>query len=152
MKWMRQALLTRTNSICMQIKFLILTLLCLLTACEGAPNAAKPMNWVFKHMPEDAPPTYKSGWQDGCESGLTVKTNDFYRTFYRLKQDVNLIHDPYYYNAWKSSFDYCRTYAYGMLKEANLRGGQPEKGGGIPKPVGVLQLLDNMGPGITSRW
>ena len=42
--------------------------------------------------------------------------------------------------------------AYGMLKEANLRGSLPDKGGGIPKPVGVLQLLDNMGPGITARW
>lgn len=134
------------------MKLFVIMAILLLTACQSAPDKLKPMNWVFSQMPQDAPPAYKSGWQDGCESGLTVKSNDFYKTFYRLKQNTDLIHDPYYYNAWKSSFDYCRTYVYGMLKESGLRGGQPELGGGIPKPIGIMQLLENLGPGTSARW
>lgn len=150
MRLMRLALLIQTGNVSMKLAT-VLWLLCLLTACEGAPDKIKPMNWVFNQMPENAPPTYKVGWQDGCESGLTVKSNDLYRTFYRLKQNTDLIHDPYYYNAWKSSFDYCRAYVYGMLKEADMRNDQPNSGG-IRKPIGILQLIDNLGPTTTARW
>ena len=130
----------------------ILASLFLLTACEGAPDKMKPLNFVFSHMPENAPETYKIGWQHGCESGLTVKSNDFYKSFYRLRQDINLLHDPYYYNAWKSSFDYCRAYVYGMLKEAGMRSKLPTEGGGIPKPMGILQIMDNWGSQTSDRW
>lgn len=133
-------------------RIFIITLLLCITGCQGTPDRLKPLNYVFNHMPEYAPETYKIGWQQGCESGMTVKSNDFYKSFYRLKQEPTLIHDPYYYRAWKSSFDYCRTYVYGMLKEAGMRSKLPGNGGGIPKPIGVLQIMDNWGAQTSDRW
>lgn len=99
-------------------------------------------------MPE-GPEEYQQGWQDGCTSGLSVKTNDFYRTFYSYTMHNELLQDPYYYRAWKSSFDYCRAYAYGALKEANMRNSQPHD---PIKQQGILNIIDNWGPGISARW
>lgn len=121
----------------------------LLSACSHTAEQLKPMHMIFNHMP-DGPIEYQQGWQDGCTSGLTVKTNDFYRTFYRYTLNKEMLSDAYYYRAWKSSFDYCRAYAYGMLKEANMRNSQPNDA--IPNPQGILSIMNNWGPGITSRW
>ena len=129
--------------------YITLIFLCLsLSSCASIKDKMKPLKLVFDHKPA-GPFEYEQGWDDGCESGLSVKPNDYYRTFYRYKQQNNLLHNPYYYRAWKTSFDYCRAYAYGMLKEAGMRNSQPHD------PIhqqGILNIMGNWGPGITARW
>ncbi len=102
-------------------KIFALFFVALLGGCYNAPDHLKPMPWLFKQMPNDAPNNYKRGWKDGCESGLASMTNSFYRTFYTFKQDATLRRDPTYYTAWKDTYNFCRHYAYGTLRESGQR-------------------------------
>jgi hypothetical protein len=104
-------------------------------------NAMKPMPWIFKQMPEHAPEEYKKGWKEGCESGLASMTNDYYKTFYTFKQDAGLIKNEIYYKAWKDTFNFCRHYAYGIVRESNTRMRTPDDPDQF-SPYG--QGIDNM--------
>lgn len=86
-----------------------------------APDAIKPGSWIFNQMPQNAPENFKRGWRDGCESGLATMTNGFWRDFYRWTQDKELRKDPLYYTVWQDTYTYCRHYAYGLIRQANLR-------------------------------
>ncbi len=100
---------------------LIIILLLGLSGCYNAPDAVKPMSWLLKQMPDDAPNKYKVGWKDGCESGMSSMTNTMYKTFYSFKQDKNLRKDPTYYKAWKDTYTFCRHYVYGTLRQGDQR-------------------------------
>lgn len=93
----------------------------MLPGCYNAPDFAKPMSWIFDHMPEDAPNNFKRGWRDGCESGMSSMTNTAYKTFYSFKQDPQLRRDPTYYKTWKDTYTYCRHYVYGTVRQGNQR-------------------------------
>lgn len=93
----------------------------LLAGCYNAPDALKPMPWIFDMMPKDAPNNYKRGWKDGCESGMANMTNSFYRKFYTFRQNQALREDATYYKTWKDTYNFCRHYAYGTLRESNQR-------------------------------
>jgi len=99
----------------------ILATIFLLSGCYSAPHAVKPHGWLFKQVPQDAPNKYKLGWKDGCESGLSSMTNTAYKTFYSFKQDPVLRENPVYYKAWKDTYNFCRHYAYGTIRQADLR-------------------------------
>lgn len=111
-----------------KIPFLILMSL-FLSSCitQGVKETLKPAKWIFKQAPK-GPPEYVEGWNDGCESGLAAMTNDYYKTFYTFQQNNTLISNELYYKAWKDTFHFCRHYAYGILKEADLRMDNPEGG------------------------
>lgn len=94
-------------------------------------------------MPHDGSPEYKQGWKDGCETGLSSMTNDYYRAFYQYRVDVNLVNNETYYRAWKDTFNYCRHYAYGTLKESDLRMKLP--GAGISQPGDDVHGVFNFG-------
>lgn len=93
----------------------------LLSGCYSAPDAVKPMSWLFDQMPQDAPTKYKLGWKDGCESGISNMTETTYKTFYSFKQNAELRRDPTYYKAWKDTYDFCRHYVYGTIRQADIR-------------------------------
>lgn len=73
---------------------------------------------VFKPTPfamgkePDGPPDFKKGWHDGCETGLGTMTTNYYKTFYKFKQDYRMINNKMYYQAWKDSYQYCRQYMF----------------------------------------
>lgn len=92
----------------------------LLSSCGSVPLAFKPASWIFKRVP-DGPLIYQKGWRDGCETGLSTMTNGFYKTFYDFKQDPALRSNPSYYKIWKDSATFCRHYAYGIIRSANVR-------------------------------
>lgn len=109
-------------------------ILCLLAICglsgcitQKTPYWAKPMPWIFKQMPENSDTTFKKGWVDGCESGLASMTNSFFNKFYRFRQDAALRSDPTYYKVWKDTFTFCRHYAYGVIREGDMRRSLPNK-------------------------
>ncbi len=120
----------------------------LITFTLPACSSLKPMHDIFDDMPKNAPPAYQQGWKEGCESGLSVKSNAMYQTFYHLQQTQPMISNPYYYKAWKSAFDYCRARVYGRLKEAGLRGAQPNA---PHKQTGLLDWMNNWGPGVITN-
>lgn len=100
----------------MMKRFLYLIVLCLtLTGCtEGHGffrETFKPTPFRMGKAP-DGPPDYKSGWNDGCETGLATMTSNYYKTFYKFKQDPKMIHNKMYYQAWKDSYTYCRQYMF----------------------------------------
>jgi hypothetical protein len=99
----------------------LLSGLLILVGCYNNPDYLKPAPWVFKQMPSDAPNNYKRGWRDGCESGFSSMTSTTYKTFYSFKQDAKLRDDPVYYKAWKDTYDYCRHYIYGTIRQSNQR-------------------------------
>lgn len=101
-----------------------LTLLLLplaINGCYSLPDSLKPMPWLFKQVPKDAPAEFKKGWYDGCESGLASMTNSFYRSSYRFQQDPALRKDPVYYKTWKDTYTFCRHYAYGTIRQSDTR-------------------------------
>ena len=95
--------------------------LLLLSGCDTMKTALRPMPWILDQYPKDAPEDYVAGWKDGCESGLASMTNDYYRAFYHFKSDTAQVKNSNYYIPWKDAYNYCRHYAYGPLREANLR-------------------------------
>lgn len=116
---MRLLLLEHTKSLLKLIA--IAVLMTSLSACFRIPNQMKPAGFVFNKMPEDAPESFKKGWTDGCQTGMSHMTNSFYRWFYRFTIDNELIQDPVYYTTWKDTATFCRHYAYGLLRESDSR-------------------------------
>lgn len=102
-----------------------LTVLFLLTiglgGCYNVPKSVKPMAWIFDQMPKNAPPMFKQGWIDGCTTGLAGMTSPYFRSFYHFTQDPKLRTDPTYYKVWKDTYTFCRHYAYGILREGDVR-------------------------------
>lgn len=153
----------------MKLIFLILFLCISLAGCDGVPDEMKPAHRVFNYMPKNGSPEYEQGWKQGCESGMSGMTNSFYQSFYVFKQDNSLLKNEVYYKAWKDSYDYCKGYVYGIVKEANMRRSLPHSrrhfipegrgtnvmGGLTAKKVetgsGALGWFDNMGAGLL-RW
>ncbi|MDA0781718.1 MAG: hypothetical protein PQ612_03075 [Rickettsiales bacterium] len=122
----------------------------LLTGCYNAPDAIKPHSWLFKQMPQDAPNKYKHGWKDGCESGMSSMTSTTYKTFYSFKQDPILRKDPTYYKAWKDTFNFCRHYAYGTLRQADIRMNLPnERSQFLTTFMGTENILEH---GLLQMW
>jgi hypothetical protein len=131
-------------------------MICLLLSGCGlkALPELRPANRVFSYMPKNDMPEYTQGWQEGCESGMSGMTNSFYSSFYTFKQDKTMMKNEIYYKAWKDSYDYCKGFVYGILKEADLRRplSNSWSGGIITKKKGFIDWLDNSGPSSLFRW
>lgn len=100
-------------------KLLYIFLCLLLVGCDyfdptidGPPT----MRWMFDGpKPEEGktyPKLYVLGWQDGCHTGTSANTNQYYKYYYHFKQDAHLAQDPVYYKGWKDAFNYCGRYIY----------------------------------------
>ena len=104
----------------MLVSFAILT--CLTNCNTTKHNIFAPNKKLFKMLPP-GPPAFQQGWLDGCETGLaTGFANDYYKTFYKFKKDINMVKNKVtlYTRAWSSAMIYCRHYATGTLKEAGM--------------------------------
>ena len=79
----------------------------MLSACilSSAPVYDLPYSYD-----ENAPDIWKLAWEHGCKSGLSAYGNNFYKTFYKLTQDVDKMKNPTYLKGWKDSFNHCRSY------------------------------------------
>lgn len=104
--------------------FLVLLLAVILQSCALRRD---PYYDVLYQYDENAPDVWKLGWQHGCESGFSAFGNDFHKTYYKLKQDVNRMSDPTYFKAWRDSYNYCRSVINRSLAGENL-GGDDEWG------------------------
>lgn len=94
-----------------------------LSGCKfhGAPKQIKPGAWILDQVPEHFPAKLKKAWLDGCNSGMGSMTNSFYRSFYRFQQDPRLRKDVEYYKVWKDTYNFCRHYTYGVIREGDVR-------------------------------
>lgn len=79
---------------------------------KGVKNFLKPIPARMGKPAENAPPRYKEGWNDGCETGLSTMVQGYYKTFYEFKQNTELANDGMYYKAWKDAYTYCRQYSF----------------------------------------
>lgn len=103
-----------------KIKIILLSFCILLSACNYRPMVGAPwMQNMLKNGPE-GPTSFKLGWRDGCETGISASSNAFQRSFYKFKQDYNLSKDPVYYKGWKTAFTYCQRYVLQYLRRTIL--------------------------------
>lgn len=92
------------------MRIFILLILAVLTAGCGVFD--NPGRVAKKDMPKNAPPDYKKGWGDGCESGLgSAYTNSWYKTFHSYHKDLRLLNNQLYVVGWDDGNRYCRAYA-----------------------------------------
>ncbi len=91
------------------MKYIIILSLIILTSC-------RPGHELMDNYPDEASPLYKKAWHEGCESGITAYSNDFYKAMYSFNQDSRLIDNPEYYNTWRDAYQYCRHYINEYLK------------------------------------
>ncbi len=54
-------------------------------------------------------PEFKQGWIEGCEVGMSVGSNTFYKTFYRMNRvdGYKMVGSPDYKIAWNNAYWYC---------------------------------------------
>lgn len=133
-----------------------------LSGCYHIPKAMKPGAWMMDQVPKNAPANYRQGWLDGCQTGLASMSNSFYKTFWHFTQDATLRKDPLYYKTWVDTYNFCRHYSYGTLRQANIRMTLPEE----PNPfannfaggTGIFEagILQNRGPAtqglLLEKW
>jgi hypothetical protein len=108
--------------------FIIALMLCscsdLMDGLEGAGgevNMWKPLPPGMGEVDPNAPPIYKQGWRDGCETGMWVYGGDNYRYLgYKFKQDYSMINNEDYYSAWQDSYLYCRWYIWNYVKGGDI--------------------------------
>lgn len=131
----------------MKQKLFILVLLIVgLTGCETLKKTQelmRPMAWLLDHHPP-GPFEYEHGWAQGCESGMGGMSNDYYKSFYQYRIDVNYVTNETYYKAWKDAYNYCRHYVYGNIREGDVRTQNPNA---APRFfVSPFSVLNFMGP------
>ena len=103
----------------MKIIFLILAIF-IVSSCRGQifsesnPIAPKPFQMGGPDR-ENADPIYLSGWDDGCNTGLSTMNHGYYKSFYAFKQDPYMARNPMYYKAWKDAYTYCRQYSFRFI-------------------------------------
>lgn len=93
--------------------FIILFVLVMASSCtgkDGTLDLRKP--YSLDLTPPEGPIEYEQGWSDGCETGSSAYTGNFYRLLrvYELRLDVKLRDDKMYYQAWRDAFLYCAIY------------------------------------------
>ena len=141
---------------------IIAGLICMTAGCYNTPTALKPGAWMLDQVPKNAPPNFKQGWLDGCQTGLASMTNSYYKTFWHFTQSATLRRDPLYYKTWVDTYNFCRHYAYGTLRQANVRMKLPEESNVFQNNLfgteGIFEsgILQNRGPGtqnlVLENW
>lgn len=90
------------------IRFLTLSLLLLLMACNHTPlSAGGPL---MPKAPTEGPPEYITGWTDGCQTGMTAYSSSYLRTMYSIKVDAEAMQNVYYSKGWRLGNRYCSYY------------------------------------------
>ena len=89
----------------------LIALLVLAYACSPTPPWSK---WMEKGPPpgKEYTPLYVDGWKDGCHTGISAGANQWYKMYYKFRQDPLLAQNAIYYKGWKDAFDYCSRWAF----------------------------------------
>jgi hypothetical protein len=138
-------------SICL---FIILSFTTISCGFKAAPWA-RPNSKIFAHKPISQNPDYSKGWDEGCESGMTAHTNNYYQSFYSYKLDASMVKNEVYYKAFQDAYIYCRLYAYTLIGEAGLKRSLPNAHRTMlptQKGYGILDWMDNWGNPLSNRW
>lgn len=79
-------------------------------------NLWRPRPIGMGDVDPNAPPDYKQGWNDGCDSGLAAYGGSTYTwTGYKFKQDYTQLDNQEYYGAWQQGWLYCRWYVWNYI-------------------------------------
>lgn len=86
------------------------------TACETmVSQIAKPTPYgLYSGMNGKSPdgtPSFKQGWEAGCESGISAYGSLHHKSTHDFKYDANKLHDNEYHAAWTIGFRHCRWYS-----------------------------------------
>ena len=121
--------------------------LLLVSACEpGFP--AVLMN---QGPDENAPPVYRQGWADGCQSGVSVYGNDIYNANKGVRFGNENYTDDFYQNRWHGAGT-SNTYPSADLSGANLDPNSwfVEKGSFIR--IRTVQVGYTLSSHLLERW
>lgn len=121
------------------IRLISFSLLLLLVACGGKDGLKPPRPYFLSKAPE-GPPEYVQAWNDGCDTGQSVYTTDFYKAFYTYVQDPNLLENEVYYRTWTDAFNYCRHFMKTNLAYGFSLGTGGYFGGGYDKSTPYRDL------------
>lgn len=81
-------------------------------------NLWKPKIWGMGEPPISDSPEFTQGWKDGCNSGIAAYGGDHHRFLgYKFTQDVRMIQNQDYYQAWQDSYLYCRWYIWNYQRK-----------------------------------
>lgn len=80
-------------------------------------NMWEPKPYGIGEVPKGGSPEFTQGWEDGCHSGLAAYGGDHYHYLgYKFRQDVRMITNKEYYQAWQDSYLYCRWYIWNYVR------------------------------------
>lgn len=94
-----------------QIAIIILASL-LLQGCLFSSKSVFAPKPFGMNQAEKGTPEFNKGWEDGCETGMSTMSTDYYKSFYTFRQDPDMITNIEYYKAWKDAYTYCRQYVF----------------------------------------
>lgn len=113
-------------------KLFLASALISLSSCTNAifsPDSLfAPKPYKMGEPAKNAPPAYKQGWKDGCQTGLSTMVPTSYKSFYKYTIDPDMIamkneEGVMYQKAWKDSYTYCRHYSFRYVWDAFDKGG-----------------------------
>ena len=94
-----------------RLNYIITLCLLGLTACQSITNPT-PVG-LYRGMKDQAPEgsdTFKHGWKEGCESGISAMGSLHYKAAHHFEYDPSMLNSNEYHNAWRLAFRYCRWY------------------------------------------
>ena len=98
--------------------FAILLSCAMLSGCS-ADSALAPIPGYMEIINADLSmhsPDFQQGWRDGCQTGLAVYGNDYYKSYYGFTRDTTKIANRRYETAWTDAYHYCRHYVNTWLQ------------------------------------
>ena len=90
-------------------KILILIAFCIaVSGCYSAPG--KLNTFAMPHPPKTGPVEYRTGWTDGCKTGMTTYSNAHLRTQYQTTVNAESMKHTHYQKGWEVGQSYCSYY------------------------------------------
>lgn len=100
----------------------LLLLLLVLSSCQSYMAKILPdrPSKEFHDAMAEGSPEFAQGWKDGCESGMSAGSNNFYKMFYRINKvdGFKMTSSNDYGTAWSNAFWYCVRYDYIKTKSS----------------------------------
>jgi hypothetical protein len=88
--------------------------LMILVMCNSCSQLAEPHPFgIFRGMVDGAPAgsnIFRSGWKDGCESGMAAYGGYHYKATHGYRYNVQMLDSDEYHTAWRIGFRHCRWY------------------------------------------
>lgn len=88
-----------------------------------ALSGCKPLQ-LYTNVPE-GPDEYVHGYEDGCDTAVSVSGDFWHKMFYGLTKDPAMTDNNLYKQGWNEGFAFCRGYYSSLKSEGGVFG---EKG------------------------